>query len=149
MMSNRCKRLFHSSRVKLPLVHKSVIWFLMSTCLIWILGSTIDSVEQPIQRNSVCPRHMSHGWTSPFYDHLDNSFVVLKNVSTRFTMRRVCVHKNLIHIGQINMCGRHLLRFGCDLWSCYGLPWAGDHWVCITLCRTQDINYNFPQIKSG
>ena len=41
---------------------------------------------------------------------------------TRFTMRRVCVHRNLIHIGQINMCGRHLLRFGCDLWSCYGLP---------------------------
>ena len=39
MMSSRCKKLFHSSRVKLPLVHKSVIWFLMSTCLIWILGS--------------------------------------------------------------------------------------------------------------
>ena len=41
MMSSRCKRLFHSSRVKLPLVHKSVIWFLMSTYLIWILGSKL------------------------------------------------------------------------------------------------------------
>ena len=113
------------------------------------LGIRIDSVEQPIQRYSVCPRHMSHTWTSPLNNYFDHCFVVLKNVSTRCTMGRVCVHKNLIHIGQINMCGRHLLRFGCDLWPCYGLPWAGDHWVCITLCRTQDINYNVPQIKSG
>ena len=149
MMWNRCKRLFHSSRVKLPLVHKSVIWFLMSTYLIWILGSKLIPLNNQSTATRCVPDICLMVGLLPFYDHLDNSFVVLKNVSTRFTMRRVCVHRNLLHIGQINMCGRHLLRFGCDLWSCYGLPWAGDHWVCITLCRTQDINHNVPQITSG
>ena len=37
MMLNRRRRLHHSSRVELPLV----VWFLVSTYLIWILGSKL------------------------------------------------------------------------------------------------------------
>ena len=40
MMLNKRGRWFHSSRVKLPLVNMSVSWFLVSTFLLWILGSS-------------------------------------------------------------------------------------------------------------
>ena len=50
----------------------------------------VDSVEQPINRNSVGSGHVSHCWTSSFDNHLDDSFVVLKNVQL-LTLRRMCV----------------------------------------------------------
>ena len=39
--STKRRRWSHSSRVKLPLVDMSASWFLVSTCLIWILGSKL------------------------------------------------------------------------------------------------------------
>ena len=39
LMLNKWRRLFHSSRVKLPLVAMSASWCLVSMYLIWILGS--------------------------------------------------------------------------------------------------------------
>ena len=77
----------------------------------------IDSVERPIQRNSVCPRHMSQSWTSSFNNHLDNCLVILKDVQTGFNIRRVCVHKNQSYIGQINM----LVIICLDLGMIFGL----------------------------
>ena len=41
MMFNKRSRLSHSSRVKPPLVNMSASWFLVSTYLIWILGSKL------------------------------------------------------------------------------------------------------------
>ena len=41
LMFNRRRWLFHSSRVRLPFVSMSASWFLVSTCLIWILGSRL------------------------------------------------------------------------------------------------------------
>ena len=41
MMLNRRRRLHHSSRVKLPQIIMSASWFLVSTYLIWISGSTL------------------------------------------------------------------------------------------------------------
>ena len=41
LMLNRWGRLFHSSRVKFPLVNMSASWCLVSTYLIWILGSRL------------------------------------------------------------------------------------------------------------
>ena len=43
-------------------------------------GVQIDSVNQPIQRNSVGLGHVSHRRTSSFHDHLFHSFIVLENV---------------------------------------------------------------------
>ena len=41
IMLNKRRRWLHSSRVKLPLVHISASWFLMSTHLIWVFGSKL------------------------------------------------------------------------------------------------------------
>ena len=39
----------------------------------------IDSIEQPIKRNSVGPGNMSHCGTSSLENHLDHCFVVFKH----------------------------------------------------------------------
>ena len=41
-------------------------------------GVQIDSIKQPIQRNSVGSGHLSHRWTSAVYDHFDHSLIVFK-----------------------------------------------------------------------
>ena len=53
LMLNKHKRWFHSSRVKFISVSMSASWFLVSMYLIWIFGVHIDSIEQPIESNSV------------------------------------------------------------------------------------------------
>ena len=63
----------------------SASWFLVSTYLIWILGSKIDSVEQPIKSNSVGSGHMSHCWASSF-------------VQLIFTLGRMRVGEHVVHI---------------------------------------------------
>ena len=42
----------------------------------------VNSIEQPIKRNSVSPGNMSHGGTPSFNDHLDHCFVVFKNIQS-------------------------------------------------------------------
>ena len=58
----------------------------------------VNSVEQPIKRNAVGSRHMPHCLTSALTDHLDHSFVILKNVQLRLTLRRECVCGYVVHI---------------------------------------------------
>ena len=41
-------------------------------------GVQIDSIKQPIKRNSVGPGNMSHCGTPSFDNHLDHCFVGLK-----------------------------------------------------------------------
>ena len=43
-------------------------------------GVQINSIEQPIKSNSVGSGNMSHCRTSDFDDHLDNCFVIFKDV---------------------------------------------------------------------
>ena len=43
-------------------------------------GIQIDSIEQPIKRNSVGSGNVSHCRTSAFNDHLDHGFIVLKHI---------------------------------------------------------------------
>ena len=43
-------------------------------------GVQIDSIKQPIKSNSVGSRDVSHRGTSAFNNHLDYSFIVLKNI---------------------------------------------------------------------
>ena len=47
----------------------------------------VDSVEQPIKRNSVGPWRVSHCWTSSSATHLDDSFVVFKHIQQSFAPR--------------------------------------------------------------
>ena len=65
------------------------------------LGVQIDSIKQSIKSNSVCFGHVSHCWTSSFDNHLDDSFVVFKNVQSRLTLRRMCVGGYVIQVSQL------------------------------------------------
>ena len=94
-MLNKRRRWFHSSRVKLPSVSMSASWFLVSNLDLWF---QVDSVEQPSKRNSVGSGHVSHCWTSSFDYHLDDSFVVFKNVQLRRALRRMCVCGYVVQI---------------------------------------------------
>ena len=49
-------------------------------------GIQIDSIEQPIESNSVGSGNMSHCRTSAFYDHFGHSFIVLKHIQQSFLM---------------------------------------------------------------
>ena len=65
-------------------------------------GVQIYSVKLPIKSNSVISGHVSHRWTSAFNYHFDDSFVVLKIVQLRFTMRRMCVGGYVVHLTQLS-----------------------------------------------
>ena len=62
-------RLFHSSRVKLPLGQNTSMLVLGVNKLDLDFRVRINSVEQPIQRNSVGSGHVSHRWILAFRDH--------------------------------------------------------------------------------
>ena len=62
------------------------------------LWFSIDSVEQPIKRNSVGSGHVSHCWTSSFDNHLDYCLIVIKDVQLRLALSRMCVCGRVVHI---------------------------------------------------
>ena len=101
------------------------------------LGVQIDSVKQPIQRNSVGSGHVSHCWTSALYDHFHHSFVVFISVQLRLTLRRVCVSVYVVHMRQlINVSvsllfgSRCAIPFGISQTvSCCG-AWSLVIWYC-------------------
>ena len=49
-------------------------------------GVQIDSIEQPIESNSVGSGNMSHCRASSLYDHLDHCFVVFKHIQKSVLM---------------------------------------------------------------
>ena len=79
----------------------------------------IDSIEEPIKRNSVGPGNMSHFGTPSFDNHLDHCFVVFKH--------------DLLH-----------LRFFCVLASdsLFGRVRWRDHLVGFHVTHTSDENPN-------
>ena len=60
------------------------------------LGFQLDSVKQPIKSNSVSSGHVFHCWTSSCDNHLDDGFVVFKNLQ-RLALRRMCVGGYVVH----------------------------------------------------
>ena len=56
-MLNRRRRLHHSSRVKCPLLNKSASWVFGVNIFDLDLGVQVDSVKQPILRDSVGSRY--------------------------------------------------------------------------------------------
>ena len=65
-------------------VSMAASWFLVSMYLIWIFSVQIDSIEQPIKRNSVGSGNMSHCGAASLYDHLDHCFDVFKHIQQSF-----------------------------------------------------------------
>ena len=72
------------------------------------LGVQIDSIEQPIESNSVGSGNMFHCSASSPYDHLDHCFVVFKHIQQSFLTRRIHFRGNKINIVQII---NHSMRF--------------------------------------
>ena len=101
LMLNKHKRWFHSSRVKFPLVSMSASWFLVSMYLIWILGSKLILSSNQLKSNSVGSGNMSHCRASSLDDHLDDSFIVFKDLQQSFLTRRIDVWRNKTNIVQI------------------------------------------------
>ena len=64
------------------------------------VGVQINSIEQPIKRNSVGSGNVSHCGTSAFNDHLDYSFIVFEHTQQSFLMRRLDNWGNTINILQ-------------------------------------------------
>ena len=62
---------------------------------LWI---QINSVKQPVKRNSVGSGYVSHCRTSAFDDNFSHCFVVFKNVVHRTKLRRQRVRRNIIDI---------------------------------------------------
>ena len=60
----------------------------------------IDPVKQATKRNSVDSGYVSHRRTPAFDDHLDDRFVVFKNVQQRIVARKFCVWTDVINICQ-------------------------------------------------
>ena len=58
----------------------------------------VDSVKQPIKRDSLGSGHVSHSRASALNDHLDHCFIVFENVKHDFEVRKFCVCYNEIHI---------------------------------------------------
>ena len=84
----------------------SASWFLVSTYLILDLWVQIDSVKQPIKRDSVGT------------DHLDYCFVVFKSVKQGAEVSKFCVCHNVIDIDQFKIISVGVfLRSGwCVFW---------------------------------
>ena len=116
---HKWRRLFHSSRVKFPLVNMSASWCLVSMYLIWILGFWFYPIKQQIQSSSVVSWHMSHCRPPPFDDHFNYCFVVLRNREHRTKSRRLPVRRNMINIIQIQIVvlgWSSVLVFGVLVW---------------------------------
>ena len=86
---------------KLPLVRMSASWFLVSTYLIWMLGSNLILSNNQSIATLWVSGHMSHGPTSSFNSHIDRGFFVFKDVQLRFSLRRMCVGGYVIHFTQL------------------------------------------------
>ena len=108
---NGCKRTLRNSQCWTNGEDGSThhVWnFLWSACqrvvfwcqhLIWIFGSRW--ILSTIKHNSVSSGHVSHCWTSSFDHHLDDNFVIFRDVQLRLALRRMCVCGYVVHIGQL------------------------------------------------
>ena len=123
MMVNRCNRLFHSSRVKLPLVHMSASWLLVSTYLIWIFEPIlILSNNQSNVTLWVLDACLIVGLL-PLMIFITAS-LSFENVQLWFLFREMCVRRNLINAWQIKISIQHSTDLGCAFW-----------WSCLAVSR--------------
>ena len=96
-MLNKWRRLFHSSRVKLPFGQN------VCECVFGVnvpdlnLVVQINSVKQPIHSNSVCLWYMSHCGTSTFDNYFYYRFIVFKDKHST-GIRILCIGWSVINV---------------------------------------------------
>ena len=94
LILHKWRRLFHSSRVKLPFVNMSGSCCWVSTNLIWNFGSKLI-----LSNNQSCATLWSHCRTSACDDHLNHCFILFKDLEHRTKLRRLLVWWNMLDIG--------------------------------------------------
>ena len=121
LMLHKRRRLFHSSRVGLPLV-KNVCEIMFGVDILALdLGVEIKSVKQPIKSNSVGPGYMSHCGTSAYENHFNHGFVILKDVLSHQ------IEKTSRSTGRRQHRSDHKSRAGLE-------PWFGFGCACLMWC---------------
>ena len=90
------------------------------------LGVQIDSVKQPIKRNSVGSWHMSHCWTPAFDYHLDHGFIVLEHVQHSNWLRKSDIRRHIINMKQLwtTVHGWSFRVTRCHMFPCAEGPWS-------------------------
>ena len=150
LMLNKWNRLFHSSRVKFPLVNTLASWCLVSMWRILIFGVHINPVKQPTQNNSVGPWNMPHCGTSTFENHFDYCITVLKDIQHSAGTRMRCTLWNVINVcwndvGVLDWDGvMHVWLDNCRRVS----PWLSLGSMCSVRCAMKHSNNKVPKIKS-
>ena len=86
---DQTEKMTHSSRVKLSLINMSASWFFRVIFFIWILDVQIDSIKQPIQRNSVGSGHVSDGRTSVLLWSFWSQLCCLQKCTTELRIEKV------------------------------------------------------------
>ena len=137
------RRWFHSSWVKLNLVNKSSSWVFGVNIFDLDFCVQVDSVKQPIKRNSVSLGHVSHCRTSAFGNHLDYRFIVFNNVKLGAKGFAFC--GNVIHN---IISGNVFLPLGVRVFLLYLVsPRVSPYWMVFG--RMQYFSHQIPEIASG
>ena len=112
-------------------------------------GVQIDSVKQPIKRNSVGSGHASHRRTSALNNHPDYRFIVLNSVKQGSKVKKFCVCGNVIHIEQFNIISVGVfLRLGVGVFPS-GFVAQQVSLYRLVFGRMQYFSNQIPEIKSG
>ena len=157
-MLNKWRRLFHSSRVKLPSVTMSASGCLVSRYRIWILESrSILSTDQSKATLWVLDACLIVG-LRPLIIIFNHGFIVLKDIQHSIGTRMCSAWWNVINIGQIEIgvCSWNLLRF-CDwgvadrfprgsLTSLVVLVWFGEEWNT-SITKSQRSRAGIPSMR--
>ena len=117
MILNKWRRLFHSSRVKFPLVKMSASWCLVSMYRIWILDSRLI-LSNNQSKATVSSWHLSQCGTSAFDSHLNHGFNILKDIQLSIGTSMCSAWWNVINFGQIQIgVERNHLSFCRTVWN--------------------------------
>ena len=116
------RRLFHSSRVKLPFGQNTSMLVLGVNKFDLDFRVKINSVVQPIQRNSVGSGHVSHRWILAFRDHLITASLSFK------------IWSAWQHDDKISRLRRHDRQWTTQDLRSVSESWFGWWCVCLTVC---------------
>ena len=150
-MLNKWRRLFHSSRVTLPLVKMSASW-----CLVWKYRICI------IESRLILPNNQSKAtlWVldtclilglRAFDYHFNHNFNILKDIQHSSGTRMCSAWWNVINVGQIRIGVRGWNSFSHVWLRSYQQisPWLSLGSICVVRNGMKHINHQLPKIESG
>ena len=96
-------------------------------------GLIIDSVKQPVKRDSLGSGHVSHRRTSALNDHLDHCFIFFRNVQLKLRIEKSSALVDIvIHI-------RQLIHFSVTGSFRYGIWVGASDFIACSTSRARDL----------